>query len=111
MKLLLAAIAATFSASALASETELPPPVPSEAMSIRGQVPPVPSEVTSIHEQVPPAPGEVLSIHKQIPPMPFVNLDAGQFGAVTGSSVSNIGSSVPTFTPPAIPAINIPRIR
>lgn len=99
MKLLLAAIVATTAASAFAQNTKLPPPVPSEVISIHGQVPPVPSEV--------------MSIQGQIPPIPTGNINAytGQFGTVTGSSLSNIGNTLPTHTAPAIPAINMPRIR
>ena len=113
MKLLLAAFLASVPA-ALASDAELPPPVPSEVLSIHGSVPAVPSEVLSIHGSVPAVPREALSIHGHIPTVPAsaaINAQTTQFGAVAGSTVSNIGTTVPIHTPPAMPAINMPPIR
>lgn len=110
MKLLLAAFLASVPA-ALASDAELPPPVPSEVLSIHGSVPAVPSEVLSIHGSVPAVPREALSIHGHIPTVPASAAHTTQFGAVTGSTVSNIGTTVPIHTPPAMPAINMPPIR
>jgi hypothetical protein len=93
---LLAAFLASVPA-ALASDAELPPPVPSEVLSIHGSVPAVPREA--------------LSIHGHIPTVPASAAHTTQFGAVTGSTVSNIGTTVPIHTPPAMPAINMPPIR